>query len=97
MRVVGGRLILFNSTSANISQDSKMNKNEITVPSSQATGFNVREKSQEKTFQATFGAKLLGKLLSNLRHESDMALFVRVHHDTFLSVCVGGGRGLDIA
>jgi hypothetical protein len=26
---------------------------------------------------------------SNLRHESDMALFVRVYHDTALSVCWG--------
>jgi hypothetical protein len=43
-----------------------MNINKITVPSSQATGFNVREKSQEKKLQATFGAELLGKLPKEL-------------------------------
>jgi hypothetical protein len=76
-----------------------MTINEITVPSLQAKGFNVREKSQKKNFKPHLAQNCWENCPSNLRHESDMALFVHVHHDTALSVCWGGGglRGLDIA
>ncbi len=58
MKVVGG-----GGGGVNVSQNTKMNIQYMkSLPPLKATGFNVREKSQEKKLQATFGAELLGKL-----------------------------------
>jgi hypothetical protein len=71
-----------------------MNINEITVLRHRLLGSMYAKNLRKKNFKPHLAQNCWENGPSNLRHESDMALFVRVQNDTALSVCGGGGEGV---